>query len=116
MSTFLPRAVQGGLPEPEHPRLQERPHSLAEQRGRWEVRAAQWRAREIAERVFGPVGDGALTGLRTSGGLRGLLHLEVPFMDLPSHRAREARFLAAVAADPVLARVRLVYVIGPRPV
>ena len=26
---------------------------------------------------------------------------------------REARFLAAVAADPVLVHVRLVYVVGP---
>jgi hypothetical protein len=115
MSVFLPERSGGGLPEPEHPRLQQRPLSTAERRARWEVRAAQWRAREIAETVFGDVGGGALIGLRSAGPLRGLLNLEVPFTDLPSHRDREARFMAAVAADPILARIRLVYVIGPQP-
>lgn len=113
MSGFLPRIAEGARPEPEHTRLQVRPLSLAERRARWEVRAAQWRAREIAEAVFGEVGESVLTGLRAGAALRGLLSLEVPFTDLASHRAREARFLAAVAADPVLSRVRLVYVIGP---
>jgi hypothetical protein len=37
----------------------------------------------------------------------------VPFADLDQHREREARFMAAVAADPVLAHIRLVYVVGP---
>lgn len=113
MSAFLPRIAEGALPEPEHTRLQVHPLSLAERRARWEVRAAQWRARELAETVFGGVGEAVLTGLRSGGTLRGLLNLEVPFTDLASHRVREARFLAAVAADPVLSRVRLVYVIGP---
>jgi hypothetical protein len=114
VSAFLPRGPEGGLPEPEHPRLQERPLSTAERRARWEVRAAQWRAREIAESVFGDVTGGELLSVRSRGPLRGLLSLEVPFVDVRSHRDREARFLAAVAADPVLTRIRLVYVIGPQ--
>ena len=115
MSAFLPRSAQGGVPEPDHPRLQERPLSTDEQRGRWEVRAAQWRAREIAQSVFGEVRGGSLLNVRARGALRGLLSLDVPFADLRTHREREARFLAAVAADPVLNRIRLVYVIGPQP-
>jgi hypothetical protein len=103
VSALLPPGARGGLPEPEHPRLQERPLSDRERRARWEVRAAQWRARALAE-------------ARAGGALRGLLRLQVPFDDIHRHREREASFLAAVEADPVLASVRLVYVIGPEPV
>ena len=113
MSAFLPRSARGGLPEPEYPRLQQRPLTDSERRARWEVRAAQWRARAIAEAVFGRVGDTTLVGTKASGGLRGLLRLEVPFSGLLQHREREARFMAAVESDPVLARIHLVYVIGP---
>ncbi len=113
MSGIVPRSAGGGGLEPEHPRLQQRPHSPAEQRARWEVRAAQWRARELAEAVFGSVSDSSLLGLRREGALRGLLHLQVPFLDLDVHRAREERFLAAARADPILARIPLVYVFAP---
>jgi hypothetical protein len=113
MSAFLPGSARGGLPEPEHPRLQQRPLTDSERRARWEVRAAQWRARAIAEAVFGRVGESALLGAKASGTLRGLLRLAVPFSDLHEHRERESRFLAAVDADPVLTHIRLVYVFGP---
>ena len=113
MSAFLPRASYGGAPEPEYPRLQQRPLSDSERRARWEVRAAQWRAREPAEAVFGRVGESTLLGAKAAGPLRGLLRLQVPFADLDQHREREARFIAAVAADPVLTHIRLVYVVGP---
>jgi hypothetical protein len=116
VSALLPPGARGGLPEPEHPRLQERPLSDRERRARWEVRAAQWRARALAEAVFGRVGESSLVGARAGGALRGLLRLQVPFDDIHRHREREASFLAAVEADPVLASVRLVYVIGPEPV
>jgi len=99
--------------EPEHPQLLQRPLSQAELRGRWEVRAAQWRARELAELVFGGVSASSLIGIRPHGALRGLLELEVPFEGLDSHREREAHFMAAAAADPVLARVPLVFVFAP---
>ena len=87
--------------------------SPAQRRARWEVRAAQWRARELAELVFGGVSRMGLSGLRGAGAMRGLLRLDVPFEDLHVHRASEARFMAAVEMDPLLANVPLVYVIGP---
>ena len=80
-------------------------------RERWEARAAQWRAREIAEAVFGGEVRARLVG-PTPGGFRGLLHLDVPFEGLAEHREREARFVAAATIDPVLARVPLVFVFG----
>ena len=113
MTAFLPGRPRHEAGEPDHPKLQQRPLSRAEQKARWEVRAAQWRARELAEAIFGSVGDMGLTGIRSQGALRGLLRLGVPFVDLDLHRAREARFLAAVESDPILADIRLVYVIGP---
>jgi hypothetical protein len=113
MMSLVPEPItHASLPEPEHPRLLQRPHSLAERRARWEVRAAQWRARELAEMVFGGITGSSLTGLRQDG-LRGLLRLDVPFEDLDAQRDREARFMAAVELDPVLTRVRLVYVFAP---
>lgn len=113
MSLIPEPVTHRSLPEPDHPRLLQRPHSLVERRARWEVRAAQWRARELAEVVFGDVTDTSLLSLRPHGPLRGLLQLDVPFEDVEAHRAREARFMAAVEADPVLARIRLVYVLAP---
>lgn len=113
MSAFVPASPAGARPEPDHPKLRQRPFSPDEQRARWEVRAAQWRARELAEHVFGSVSAMGLTGIRGQGALRGLLRLDVPFDDLDVHRAREARFLDAVAHDPLLSDVPLVFVIGP---
>ena len=113
MNSFPQTIGSGAFLEPEHPRLLQRPLSLAERRVRWEVRAAQWRAREIAEIVFGGVAASSLIGIRSQGPLRGLLELEVPFECLDSHREREARFMAAAQADPVLARVPLVFVFAP---
>lgn len=113
--TLLPEPLgsHGGAPDHEHPRLLQRPLSPAERRARWEVRAAQWRARELAELVFGEVASSSLIGLRPHGPLRGLLELEVPFEGLETHREREARFMAAAQVDPVLARVPLVFVFAP---
>lgn len=113
MSAFLPARGSGPGNEPEHPQLLERSLDRAERRGRWAVRAAQWRARELAEAVFGSVEGGALVGPRPGGPVRGLLELRVPFADLDTHRAREARFMAAAERDPVLSQVPLVYVFGP---
>ena len=107
---LFPEPPGPSLPEPEHPRLLQGPRSLAERRARWEVRAAQWRARELAEIVFGGVRGSSMVGPRSHGALRGLLELEVPFESLEAHQEREGRFVAAAAADPVLARVPLVYV------
>jgi hypothetical protein len=113
MSVLPPRGLEGPQPEAEPTRLQQGPPTEAERRARWEVRAAQWRAYELAEEVFGRVSASALVGSRASDPLRGLLRLDVPFVDLSVHREREARFLSAVAADAVLTRVPLVYILGP---
>jgi hypothetical protein len=113
MSAWVPSKARGFGPDPEHPQLRQRPLSPAEQRARWEVRAAQWRARELAEHVFGSVTAMGMTGIRGAGPLRGLLRLDVPFSDLETHLEREARFLSAVHADPLLTDVPLVFVIGP---
>ena len=81
--------------------------------GRWEVRAAEWRALELARAAFGPDVRARLLGMRHRGSLRGLLKLDVPFTDLDRHREREAAFLGMVGADPVMTRVPLVFVVGP---
>lgn len=114
MSGIVPLRPGGGdersdLPEP---RLQG-VLTEAERRGRWEVRAAQWRAMELAAAAFGPEVRGALFGVRHGEGLRGLLRLDVPFETLPAHRSRERAFLDMVAEDPLMSRVPLLFVVGP---
>lgn len=113
MNAFLPAGGQGMPVDPDHPQLSERTLDREERRSRWAVRAAQWRARELAEVVFGEVGESSLLGMRAAGPARGILLLSVPFGDLERHRQREERFMAAAAADPVLGQVPLVYVFGP---
>lgn len=115
MSAFLPARPPGVPGDRDDPRLQQRPLSPAERRARREVRAAQWRARELAEAVFGEVAGMGVSGIRASGPLRGLLRLDVPFVGLEVHRVREARFMAAVESDPLLSHVPLVYVFGAEP-
>ena len=84
-----------------------------DERERFEVRAAQWRARALAELVFGGEVEARVTG-RGRGPFRGLLHLDVPFGGLAEHRAREAVFMSAASRDPVLSRVELLSVFGAR--
>jgi hypothetical protein len=81
---------------------------------RWEARAAQWRARELAESVFGGQVNARLTGRAGRQPFRGMLYLEVPFHDLATHRALEAVFLACASGDAVLGQIPLVFVLGPR--
>ena len=111
---IVPRRPGGGDDRSDRPE----PHlqgvvSEAERIGRWEVRAAQWRALELARHAFGAQARGSMIGLRHQGPMRGLLRLDVPFEDLDEHRRREAHFLGMVGADPLLSRVPLVYVVGP---
>jgi hypothetical protein len=113
MSAFLPEAFHDRSDASDYPRLQQRPLSPAEQRARWAVRAAQFRAHEIAESIFGRVRSSSLLGLRAAGPQRGLLEMRVPFDGLEAQLAREASFLAAAREDPILARVPLVYVFAP---
>lgn len=112
MSQLFPSRPRLLGPEPAHPELEQR--ETAEERRRiLEVRAAHWRARELAARVFGSVTRSALTGQTRAGPLAGLVRLDVPFEELPIHRDREEVFLASVHADPLLSTVPLVYVVGP---
>jgi hypothetical protein len=115
VSALIPRRSGSGE-APEVPATGLRQVLTEEDRiARWEVRAAQYRAHELALEAFGGPVRTHLMGVRTRGAMRGLLEMGVPFRDLPEHRAREARFLAAVSTDPLLSRVGLVYVLGPRP-
>ncbi len=109
----IPSPSRGLTPEHDHPSLRQRALSVEERRSRWALRAAQWRACELATEIFGTVLDTQMTGIRTGGSLRGLLRLVVPFHDLDTHREAEARFLACAAKDPILTRVPLLYVVGP---
>lgn len=114
MSGLIPRRPgDAGSPSaaPE-PRLQSAP-TEAERRARWEARAAQWRALEMAEAAFGPGVRGALLGARALGPIRGLVRLDVPFRSLEEHRAREEHFLGMVGSDPLMHRVPLLFVLGP---
>ena len=113
MSAFISGYAEQNESSRDNPVLRQEPYSPSEQRKRWEVRAAQWRARELAQLVFGDVSDMGLSGIRGGGEMRGLLRLDVPFDDLCKHHDREARFMAAVLTDPVLSAVPLLYVIGP---
>jgi hypothetical protein len=107
-----------GIPEPQDESPPKTVHvdptlGVEEVRLRWEARSAQWRARELAERVFGGEVTARLIGHSTRSSFRGLLYLDVPYTDLHRHRALEACFLAVAARDPVLARVPFVFVLGP---
>jgi hypothetical protein len=114
VSGLIPLRPDGGGERSDRPAA---PHqtllSEEERLGRLEVRAAQWKALELARGVFGHGVSAAMVGLRHHGPLRGLLRLDVPFQTLERHREREATFLSLVGRDPLLARVPLVYVVGP---
>ena len=85
------------------------------ERDRWQARAAQWRARALAEAVFEGEVEARLAGQGVRGPFRGLLHLDVPFQGLAEHREREGRFLAAAGRDPLLTRIPFLFVFGASP-
>lgn len=113
MTAFLPRIAVPLEDDGPYATQLERSLFIEERLQRWEVRAAQWRAHELAQSAFGAGVHMSMTGLRHNGSLRGLLRLDVPFEDLETHLDREARFMASVSLDPVLTRVPLLYVVGP---
>jgi len=114
VSWLVPNRPGGGGDRSDRPEPHlQGPLTRAEQVGRWEVRAAQWRALELARQVFGSEVRGSMIGVRPRGPMRGLMRLDVPFDELVRHRAREVRFLAMAGVDPLLARVPLLYVMGP---
>jgi len=79
-------------------------------RFRWSLRAAQWRALEIARAVFGEDAGARLASYGRGGGFDGLLYLRVPFHGLDDHLAREQRFTRLAGADEVLEQVPLIFV------
>ncbi|MFQ5536891.1 MAG: hypothetical protein ACE5GJ_05505 [Gemmatimonadota bacterium] len=112
MASWFPRPPERGVvqPEPTGIRLDV---SQDETRRRWAVRAAQWRAVELARDVFqGPV-EARLISLHARGKLQGLLDLTVPWKGLEDHETRTERFLALAGADPLLAGVPLLFAVGP---
>ena len=114
MSEWLP-GLQGPVEEdPERTVYVDPTHGEKTHRSRWETRAAQWRAHELAEQVFGGEVTTRLTGRLPGASFRGLLHLAVPFRDLESHRTLEAAFLACAARDDLLASVPFVFVLSAR--
>ena len=121
MSELFPRPLQGPEGGPEPTEHLDRSREVRESRVRWTLGAARWRARELAETVFGGEVSVQLPDASTAVGgggrfpFRGLLHLEVPFEDLEAHRFREQVFLACAGADPVLSRVPFLYVFRPDP-
>lgn len=82
------------------------------QRARWAVQAARWRTEELARIAFGSGVEVRMEGSPGRPGLQGLIHLQVPFLDLDDHRAREAIFLGWVGADELLQAVPLLFVFG----
>jgi hypothetical protein len=83
-------------------------------RRRWSIRAAQWRALELAREVFGDAAA-RLEGFPPRGAFEGMVHLSVPFQDLETHSHLEARFSGLAGRDELLSRVPLVFVFEPRP-
>ncbi len=114
MSGPFPGRPAGLDPEPPHPTSLLDDLTREERLKRWEVHAARWRARELAEATFGGSVEATLLSPRTRGPIRGLVRLDVPFLDLRDHRERETLFMAAVGNDALLSRIPLVYAIGPR--
>lgn len=114
MSSLIPLRPEGGGERSDRPDAPLQQRLTEEERlGRIEVRAAQWKALELARTVFGQDVGIAMIGLRSGGPVRGLLRLDVPFESLERHRQREGVFLSLVGQDPLLTRVPLVYVVGP---
>lgn len=114
MSAALPSRPDDLRSEPDAPGHVDPLFEVEEERRRWEVRVAQWRALALAQAVFGVKAAARLEGRRSTGqSFRGLLRLDVPFEDLGTHRERERTFVACAAQDPVLNRVPFVYVFEP---
>lgn len=91
------------------------PSVRQEARESWELRAVQWRAVEIAEAVFGGHVAPRVVESRGAQGFRAILELEVPFVDLDTHRSAEAVFVASSRRDEVLARSPMLVLFSPRP-
>lgn len=124
MTAWLPHRPDEAAVDGERTTLFLPERSRAEQRRAWRVRAAAYRARALAEIVFGDDVPTRLSGGPAgpmpedppgAGGFQGMVSLDVPFVDLGVHRRRERLFRAWAERDPLLSRVPLVFVFRPRP-
>jgi hypothetical protein len=114
MTSFLPQPP-GPLPGgPDRHELVDPRHRRETRQARWSLQAARWQAVALAQEIFGTGVESRLVGTPGRDGLQGLLHLAVPFRDLDEHRGREATFVRAAGADPVLSGVPLVFIFEPR--
>lgn len=98
------------------PGWEERRNARAEATDRWELRAGEWAALDLARHVFGETAEARLSGWSARAPFRGLLTLRVPFRSLADHRRREQVFLLLAARDPVVSQVPFVYVFEPSPI
>ena len=121
MSAFLPIRPYEHAGDPEPISLQDPRRDREEQTRRWEIRAAQWRALDLARAIWGEAVSASLSGYASRADFRGLLHLDVPVpldgegIDLDGHREREDRFTRAAGSDPVLRQVPLIYIFDLSP-
>jgi hypothetical protein len=97
------------------PGWEERRNERAEASARWQMRAFQMAALELAQQVFGPEATVYLLPWAPHPLMAGGLTLQVPFGNLEDHRAREALFLALAGRDPILNRAPIVYIFQPQP-
>lgn len=113
---LIPLPPEGTGPQGPWITVEDPRRRLDVERQRWERRSAQWRAMELAQAVFGEEETLVeLASYPSRNGFHGLLHVRVPFDDLESHRAREARFTELVDRDEILSRLPMVFVFDPIP-
>ncbi|TVP44956.1 MAG: hypothetical protein EA350_10520 [Gemmatimonadales bacterium] len=98
------------------PGWEERRNARADAADRWERRAGEWAALDLARHVFGADVEARLAGWPARAPFRGLLALRVPFHSLADHRRREQVFLLLAGRDPVVSRIPFLYVFEPAPV
>lgn len=91
-----------------------REHRLV-RKERWKVRAAEWKVLELVQLVFGADASVRLARYPARATFRGLMSVQVPFLNLTDHRLREAVFLALAGGEAVLEQVPLIYVFDPVP-
>jgi len=119
MSALFPQAPVPPGGDPETTEYIDHSVSEREARSRWTLQTARWRARDLAEAVFGedvPVRvEQRAPGAAGPYAFRALLRLAVPFRSLEHHRSMERVFTACAADDPVLSLVPLIYVFDPDP-
>lgn len=97
------------------PGWEERRNHRAEDQARWQLRAAQLSALELAQEIFGPEATTSVLPWGARPPMGGGLTLRVPFRGIDDHRTREALFLALARLDPVLSSAPFLFVFQPEP-